>query len=37
MSFTRNDPLTHGGTIETFPDSSGVSVYMYTSDGVNVA
>lgn len=37
MSFTRNDPLMHGGTIECYPDAAGVSVYLYTSDGVNVA
>lgn len=37
MSLTRNDPVTHGGTIECFPDASGVSVFIYTSDGVNVA
>ena len=37
LSLTRNDPMTHGGTIECYPDASGVSVYFYTSDGVNVA
>lgn len=37
MNFTRNDPIEHGGTIECFPDASGVSIYIYTSDGVNVA
>lgn len=37
MSLTRNDPVTHGGTLECFPDASGNSVYIYTSDGVNVA
>lgn len=37
MNFTRNDAIAHGGTIECYPDASGVSVYVYTSDGVNVA
>lgn len=37
MNFTRNDTVEHGGTIECYPDASGVSVYLYTSDGVNVA
>lgn len=36
MNFTRNGAVTHGGTIECYPDSSGNSVYIYTSDGVNV-
>jgi hypothetical protein len=35
MSFTRSDSLMHGGTIECYPDATGVSVYLYTSDGVN--
>ena len=37
MSFTRNDAVEHGGTIECYPDSAGNSIYIYTSDGVNVA
>ena len=37
MPFTRNAAVTHGGTIECYPDASGVSVYLYSSDGVNVA
>ncbi|HOY80505.1 MAG TPA: hypothetical protein PLB92_00060 [Rhodoglobus sp.] len=37
MSFTRNEAVEHGGSIDCFPDASGVSIYIYTSDGVNVA
>lgn len=37
LSLTRNEPVMHGGTIDAYPDAAGNSVYIYTSDGVNVA
>lgn len=37
LSFNRTSPLQHGVTVETYPDASGNSIYIYTDDGVNNA
>jgi hypothetical protein len=34
LVFTKNAPVTHGLTGACYPDSSGNSIYIYTTDGV---
>ena len=34
LSFSKNAAIEHGVTVETYPDSSGNSIYLYTDDGV---
>lgn len=37
ISFTSQDAITLPVTLATYPDSTGVSVYIYTDDGVTTA
>ncbi len=34
LAFSRNAPVQHAVTVETYPDATGNSIYIYTDDGV---